>query len=123
MEKNQTSTAASSARSHSGRAAATSRAKPDAAALAETADQAVQSVTTLYRQVQDTLQTQVERSPYVALGAAAGVGFILGGGLASPLGQLLVRSSLRAFGPPLLRAALNAASQAEEQTDSHEAKS
>jgi ElaB/YqjD/DUF883 family membrane-anchored ribosome-binding protein len=118
MEKHETSLSTPQPRSQSGRAAAAPRAKQDAAPLNETADQAVQSAAALYRQVQGTLQTQLESSPYLALGAAAGIGFIVGGGLASPLGQVLLRSSLRAFGPPLLRAVLNGAAASGEDTKS-----
>jgi ElaB/YqjD/DUF883 family membrane-anchored ribosome-binding protein len=118
MEKNHSTTSTAQPRSQSGRAPAPAREKADSAPLTATADQAVQSVTALYKQVQDTVETQMERSPYVALGAAAGIGFIVGGGLASPLGQLLLRSSLRTFGPPLLRAVLNSSTDAAEPTKS-----
>lgn len=122
MEKNQSAPASASARSQSGRSPA-AREKKDAAPLTATADQAVQSFAALYQQIQDTLRTQVERSPYMALGAAAGVGFIVGGGLASPLGHLLLRSSVRAFGPPLLQAALNATTNAAGDSGSRDADS
>jgi ElaB/YqjD/DUF883 family membrane-anchored ribosome-binding protein len=132
MEKNQAATPAptraqSSGASQSGRASASAQGKDKdkkaPAPLTATATQAVQSFGTLYRQVEDSVRVQVERSPYVALGAAAGIGFIVGGGLVSPLGQLLLRSSLRAFGPPLLQAVLNASDKAAEQSDSPESDS
>jgi hypothetical protein len=93
------------------------RAKPDApsssqrtaasdakASLTETADQALQSVGQLYNAVDGALTQQMRDNTYVTLGAAAGVGFLIGGGLASPMGQMLVRVSMRAFGPPLVNA-------------------
>jgi hypothetical protein len=48
----------------------------------------------------------MQGNPYVTLAAAAAVGFVVGGGMRSPIGQLLVRMSVRAFGPPLVNAAL-----------------
>jgi len=76
--------------------------------LRDALEQAVGSVGTLYRQAEATLQGQAESSPYVTLATAAAVGFVIGGGLASPLGQRLLRLTLRQFGPPLLQAVLDA---------------
>jgi hypothetical protein len=126
MEKNQAATPTPPRTQPSGaaqRAAASAKEKKASAPLTATATQAVQSFGTLYRQVEDTVRAQVERSPYVALGAAAGIGFVVGGGLVSPLGQLLLRSSLRAFGPPLLQAVLNSSDKAAEQNGSSESDS
>jgi hypothetical protein len=75
--------------------------------LKDALDQAVGSVGTLYRQAEATLQERAEASPYTTLAAAAAVGFVIGGGLASPLGQRLLRLTLRQFGPPLLQAVLD----------------
>jgi len=77
--------------------------------LAESADQALQSVGALYKAVDSIVSKQVRESPYVTLAAAAGVGFILGGGMRSPFGQVLMRVGVRAFGPPLVSAALHTA--------------
>lgn len=77
------------------------------AGLAESADQALQSVGSLYNAIDAVVSKQVHERPYVALAAAAGVGFILGGGMRSPFGQVLVRVGVRAFGPPLVSAALH----------------
>jgi len=77
--------------------------------LAESADQALQSVGALYNAVDAIVSKSVRESPYVTLAAAAGVGFLLGGGLRSPIGQVLVRVGVRAFGPPLVSAALHTA--------------
>lgn len=76
------------------------------ASLTESADQAVKSVATLYSAVDGVLARQVQDSPYTTLAAAAAVGFVLGGGMRSPIGQLLLRLSVRTFGPPLVNAAL-----------------
>lgn len=78
----------------------------EAAKLTDTADQALQSLGALYTAVDGALQQQVQSNPYATLGVAAGVGFVLGGGLASPMGQMLLRVSVRAFGPPLVNALL-----------------
>ncbi|HTU61683.1 MAG TPA: DUF883 C-terminal domain-containing protein [Polyangiales bacterium] len=77
--------------------------------VTESADLAIQSVGTLYNALDTAVSKQVRENPYATLAAAAGVGFILGGGLRSPFGQLLVRVGVRAFGPPLVTAALHGA--------------
>jgi hypothetical protein len=84
--------------------------------LRQTLEQAVDSVGSLYRQTQGALQQQAEHSPYVTLAAAAAVGFVIGGGLASPLGQRLLRLTLRQFGPPLLQTLLDAGKGGEHET-------
>jgi cell wall-associated NlpC family hydrolase len=89
--------------------------------LAESADHALQSVGSLYNAVDTVVSKQVRERPYVALAAAAGVGFILGGGMRSPFGQVLVRVGVRAFGPPLVSAALNGViERAQGLTQQHE---
>ena len=90
------------------RAAAKGSATPEQEQLGVAVEQAVQSVGALYQQVQGTLQDKAENAPYLTLGAAAAVGFVIGGGLASPLGQRLIRLSFRQFGPPILQALLEA---------------
>jgi len=72
--------------------------------LTATADQALHSVGELYNAVDAAVTQQMRANTYATLGVAAGVGFVLGGGLASPMGQMLVRVSMRAFGPPLVNA-------------------
>jgi len=79
--------------------------------LADSADQALQSVGALYNAVDEIVSKSVRESPYVTLAAAAGVGFVLGGGLRSPIGQVLMRVGVRAFGPPLVSAALHTAAE------------
>jgi hypothetical protein len=79
--------------------------------ITETADLALQSVGNLYSALDNAVSKHVSERPYVALAAAAGVGFILGGGMRSPFGQLLVRVGVRAFGPPLVSAALHSVAE------------
>jgi len=67
----------------------------------------LQSLGVLYNAVDGVLQKQVQERPYTTLAAAAGVGFVLGGGLRTSFGQLLVRMSVRAFGPPLVNTVLH----------------
>jgi ElaB/YqjD/DUF883 family membrane-anchored ribosome-binding protein len=74
--------------------------------LTDSADQALKSVATLYNAVDGLLARQVQDSPYTTLAAAAAVGFMVGGGLRSPVGQLLLRLSVRTFGPPLVKVAM-----------------
>ena len=84
--------------------------------LRDALEQAVGSVGQLYRQAETTLQEQAERSPYTTLATAAAVGFVIGGGLASPLGQRLLRLTLRQFGPPLLQAVLDGSKGVERES-------
>jgi hypothetical protein len=91
------------------------------AGLAESADHALQSVGSLYNAVDAIVSQQVRERPYVTLAAAAGVGFILGGGIRSPFGQVLMRVGVRAFGPPLVSAALHSVvERAQGLTQQHE---
>lgn len=76
------------------------------APVQQQAEQALQSVGALYSTLDGALQRQMNDSPYVALAAAAGLGFVLGGGLRSPVGLVLMRMSVRAFGPQLMNATL-----------------
>lgn len=86
----------------------TSEASPG---ITESADLALQSVGNLYSALDSAVSKHVSENPYVTLAAAAGVGFILGGGMRSPFGQLLVRVGVRAFGPPLVSAALHSVAE------------
>jgi ElaB/YqjD/DUF883 family membrane-anchored ribosome-binding protein len=90
------------------------KAAEDEAPLRVVADDAVRSANALYRAVNDELQRQTSEAPYVALGVAAGIGFVVGGGLASPLGQALLRASFRAFGGTVLQTVLHASAEAVE---------
>jgi hypothetical protein len=71
------------------------------------AEQVVSSVRALYERIDSTLHEQTATSPYTPLAIAAGVGFVLGGGIASPLGRVLMRLAARSFGPALLDAVLH----------------
>ncbi len=55
----------------------------DARGLASTVEEA-------FDEIQEYLREQVDARPYVALSAAAGVGYVLGGGLPSRVTRLLV---------------------------------
>ena len=59
---------------------------------------------TLYTQATTQLQQQVQERPYVALAAAAGIGFVLGGGLRSVTGRYLVRTTAQLVVPGVLAA-------------------
>jgi hypothetical protein len=48
------------------------------------------------RDLYQSLQARIEENPYGTLAAAAGIGFILGGGLFSRLGAKLVATAIRA---------------------------
>lgn len=63
---------------------------PDAVAIKEAALDAASSVGDLYHVSQEFLERQTQQRPYAVLGAAAGIGFVLGGGLASRFGGILL---------------------------------
>ena len=48
------------------------------------------TVETTYRDVEATLRTHMDEHPYALLAAAAGVGYVLGGGVPSRLTSLLL---------------------------------
>jgi hypothetical protein len=52
------------------------------------------------------LRGRVQRNPFVMVAAAAGVGYVLGGGLFSPLTGKLLRIGLRAAIVPLVKSQL-----------------
>lgn len=60
------------------------------------------AIETLYNQASTTLQQQVQERPYVALAAAAGLGFVLGGGLRSVTGRFLLKTTAQLVVPGLL---------------------
>jgi ElaB/YqjD/DUF883 family membrane-anchored ribosome-binding protein len=62
------------------------------------------ALSTLYTQASTQLQQQVQERPYVALAAAAGIGFVLGGGLRSVTGRFLVRTTAQLVVPGVLAA-------------------
>jgi len=79
----------------------------DQVTLTQSADDALQSLSTLYTAVDASLTKRMQENPYATLAVAAGVGFVLGGGLRSPVGQLLMRLSVKTLAPPLVNAALH----------------
>lgn len=62
------------------------------------------AIETLYTQASTQLQQTVQERPYVALAAAAGIGFVLGGGLSSVSGRFLVRTTAQLVVPGVLAA-------------------
>ena len=77
------------------------------ASLTQSADEALQSLNTLYGALDTALTRRMADNPYATLAVAAGVGFVLGGGMRSSIGQVLVRLSVRTLAPPLVNAALH----------------
>lgn len=66
--------------------------------------EASSSLQTLYTEASHQLQTVVQERPYVALAAAAGLGFVLGGGLRSVTGRYLLRTTAQLVVPGVLAA-------------------
>jgi ElaB/YqjD/DUF883 family membrane-anchored ribosome-binding protein len=62
------------------------------------------AIETLYTQASRELQHTVQERPYVALGVAAGIGFVLGGGLRSVTGRYLIRTTAQLVVPGVLAA-------------------
>jgi ElaB/YqjD/DUF883 family membrane-anchored ribosome-binding protein len=60
------------------------------------------AIETLYDQASHKLQETVQERPYVALAAAAGIGFVLGGGLRSVTGRYLLRTTAQFVVPGVL---------------------
>jgi ElaB/YqjD/DUF883 family membrane-anchored ribosome-binding protein len=75
--------------------------------LTQSADEALQSLTTLYNAADAALSQRMRENPYGTLAVAAGVGFVLGGGMRSPMGQMLLRLSVKTFAPPLVNLAVH----------------
>lgn len=79
----------------------------EAVSLSQSAGDAVQSLSTLYQAADAALSQRMQQSPYATLAVAAGVGFVLGGGMRSSVGQMLLRLSIQSFAPPLVNLALH----------------
>jgi ElaB/YqjD/DUF883 family membrane-anchored ribosome-binding protein len=79
----------------------------EAVSLSQSAGDAVQSLNTLYKAADSALSQRMQDNPYATLAVAAGVGFVLGGGMRSSVGQMLVRLSVKSFAPPLVNLALH----------------
>jgi ElaB/YqjD/DUF883 family membrane-anchored ribosome-binding protein len=62
------------------------------------------AIETLYTQATAELQHQVKERPYVALAAAAGIGFVLGGGLRSVTGRFLLKTTAQMVVPGVVAA-------------------
>lgn len=62
------------------------------------------AIETLYSQATAELQHQVKERPYVALAAAAGIGFVLGGGLRSVTGRFLLKTTAQMVVPGVVAA-------------------
>lgn len=93
--------------SNSGAAQPRRESSIEAVSLSQSAGEAVQSLNTLYRTVDAALSQRMQANPYATLAVAAGVGFVLGGGMRSSVGQMLLRLSVRSFAPPLVNMALH----------------
>lgn len=70
--------------------------------LREAWGDATNAVERLYNHASSALQEQVQQRPYAALAAAAGLGFVLGGGLGSSTGRLLLRTTAQLLIPAAL---------------------
>jgi ElaB/YqjD/DUF883 family membrane-anchored ribosome-binding protein len=66
--------------------------------------EASSALESLYTQASHQLQQTVHERPYVALGVAAGIGFVLGGGLRSVTGRYLIRTTAQLVVPGVLAA-------------------
>jgi ElaB/YqjD/DUF883 family membrane-anchored ribosome-binding protein len=77
--------------------------------LTQSADEALQSLNSLYVAADAALSKRMQDNPYATLAVAAGVGFVLGGGMRSSIGQMLMRLSVRTLAPPLVNMALHTA--------------
>lgn len=76
----------------------------DALEIREAWDEASHALEKLYAQASSTVQATVKERPYVALAAAAGLGFVLGGGLRSVTGRYLLRTTAQLAIPVALAA-------------------
>lgn len=79
----------------------------DALAIKEAALEAASSVSGFYQVSHDFLEHQTKERPYAVLGTAAGLGFILGGGLASRLAGVLLAVGGRVLANQVLENSLN----------------
>jgi ElaB/YqjD/DUF883 family membrane-anchored ribosome-binding protein len=70
--------------------------------LREAWGDATHAVERLYSHASSLVQEQVRERPYAALAAAAGLGFVLGGGLGSTTGRLLLRTGAQLLIPAAL---------------------
>lgn len=93
--------------SHKQNGARSAGAAADALAIKDAALEAVSSVGSFYQVSHDFLERQTKERPYAVLGTAAGLGFILGGGLASRLAGVLLAVGGRVLANQVLENSLN----------------
>lgn len=75
---------------------ATKVVRDEAADLQASAQQLYDQVGYAVEDARETITTQLEKRPFVVLGAAVGVGYVLGGGLPTFLTRALLRVGMRA---------------------------
>src|SRR5689334_22383732 len=85
----------------------TGSSESDTGAIKDAAMEAVSSVNTLYEVGQDFMEYQTKKRPYAVLGVAAGIGFVLGGGLGSRLGGILLSIGTRLMATQVLETSLS----------------
>jgi ElaB/YqjD/DUF883 family membrane-anchored ribosome-binding protein len=78
------------------------KARDAEADIQQTWQEASGALQTLYSQATAKLEETVRERPYAALAAAAGLGFILGGGLRSVTGRYLLRTTAQVVLPGVL---------------------
>lgn len=69
--------------------------------LAEQTQRVAADLRGLYDSVQDPVGQYYKENPYVVLAAAAGVGYVLAGGLFSPFTRRLMRMGMKAMVLPI----------------------
>ncbi len=75
---------------------ATKVVREEAADLQASAQQLYDQVGYAVEDARETITTQLEQRPFVVLGAAVGVGYVLGGGLPTWLTRAVLRIGMRA---------------------------
>jgi len=71
------------------------------------------------RRQREQIERRVQERPLVALGAAFGVGFVLGGGLASRIGGWLLVSTMRMVATQALRQFTSQLTQGEDEYEDY----
>jgi ElaB/YqjD/DUF883 family membrane-anchored ribosome-binding protein len=78
-----------------GKAEAQAEAIPPTQQISQSAEDLVSGGTELLKQAEELLRIQAEQRPYAVLGAALGVGYVLGGGVPAFAMRMLVNSGMR----------------------------
>jgi ElaB/YqjD/DUF883 family membrane-anchored ribosome-binding protein len=104
METTTKSTSTTSNRNSGEKSERSNKAAEPGADIQKAWGEASSALETLYSEAQHQLQTVVQERPYVALAAAAGLGFVLGGGLRSVTGRYLLRTTAQLVVPGVLAA-------------------